>query len=42
MDNKIEEEAILHKKYEEYEENYLQLPIESQASSLTSSDISTF
>jgi len=29
MNNKIEKEAILHKKYEEYEENYLQSPIES-------------
>ena len=42
MDNEIEEEAILHKKYEEYEKNYLQSPIKSQASSLTLSDISTF
>ena len=29
IDNEIEEEAILRKKYEEYEENYLQSPIES-------------
>ena len=42
MDNEIEEEAILRKKYEEYEKNYLQSPIKSQASSPTPSDISTF
>ena len=42
MNNETEKEAILHKKYEEYKENYLQSPIESQASSLTLSDISIF
>jgi len=42
MDNEIEEEAILHKKYEEYEKNYLQLPIESRASFPTLFNISTF
>ena len=42
IDNKIEKEAILHKKYKEYEENYLQSPIESQASSPIPSNISTF
>ena len=35
MGNKVEEEEILHKKYEEYRENYLPTPIESHASSLT-------
>ncbi len=42
IDNEIEEEAILRKKYEEYEKNYLQLPIESRASFPTLFNISTF
>jgi hypothetical protein len=29
MDNEIKEEEILRKKYEEYQENYIQSPIES-------------
>src|SRR5437764_8687305 len=38
MCNKVEEEEILHKKYEEYRENYLPTPIESRASSPTPSE----
>jgi len=40
MGNKVEEEEILHKKYEEYRENYLPTPIESRASSPTPSETS--
>jgi len=40
MNNKTEEEEILHKKYEEYKENYLPTPNESQSLSSTSSESS--
>src|SRR5215204_2271001 len=40
MNNKIEEEEILHKKYEEYKENYLPTPNESRSSSPTPSESS--
>src|SRR5437763_14626301 len=40
MGNKVEEEEILHKKCEEYRENYLPTPIESRASSPTPSETS--
>ena len=40
MNNKTEEEEILHKKYEEYKENYLPTPNESQSSSPTPSESS--
>ena len=42
MDNEIEEEEILRKKYEEYQENYIQSPIESWATSPIPSGTSTF
>lgn len=40
MNNKTEEEEILHKKYEEYKENYLPTPNESRSSSPTPSESS--
>lgn len=40
MGNKIAEEEILRKKYEEYQENYLPTPNESRASSPTQSEAS--
>ena len=40
MNNKPEEEEILHKKYEEYKENYLPTPSESRAPSPTPSETS--
>lgn len=40
MNNKEEEKEILHKKYEEFKENYLPTPIESRASSPTPSESS--
>ena len=40
MNNKEEEKEILHKKYEEYKENYLPTPNESRASSPTPSETS--
>lgn len=40
MNNKVEEEEILYKKYEEYKENYQPTPSESRASSPTPSESS--
>src|SRR2546430_11611245 len=40
LGNKIAEEEILRKKYEEYQENYLPTPNESRASSPTQSEAS--
>jgi hAT family C-terminal dimerisation region len=40
MGNKVAEEEILHKKYEEYQENYSPTPNESRASSPTPSETS--
>ncbi|CAB5392311.1 unnamed protein product [Rhizophagus irregularis] len=41
INNKAEEEEILHKKYEEYKENYLPTPNESRASFPTQSESSS-
>src|SRR5256714_11030623 len=41
MRNKVEEEELLHKYYEEYQVDYLLTPIESHTASLTSSEVST-
>jgi hypothetical protein len=41
MNNRIEDEEILYKKYEEYKENYLPTPNESRATSPTPSESSS-